>query len=169
VKTGKTHVLASEHDYIIAAPTSTAHVPLKLPSNLIEFGAYASRVTFIVSVVAVNGAPTTWSLGLKFQYGMPSSADFIYSSPRWFDLQSANVAANIVEGVGWGYGSHAPPADGSYGIIADQTDAPSTAAPITVQRTVRDFGQRVRLALQPKFTGGTNPSINATILAIATE
>ena len=159
---GKTHVLISEYQ---AIKTDGSDALLIAPSNLVDFGAYASQVTFIISIARVSGDPSAWSLGARFEYGMASTDGWIYSQPRWFTLQPENIATNVVEGVGWGRGPHQPPTDGGFGIIADQSD--SLAEPITVQRTVRHFGQRVRLRLDPKFTGGTDPAIHATVLAIA--
>ena len=79
--------------------------------------------------------------------------------PIWFDLQPENIANNVVEKVGWYGAAHTPPVGGASGIIASNGDA----FPVCVQRTIRNFGLRVRLMFDPQTTGGTNPLIRAAI------
>lgn len=155
----KTHILVSEYQAIDAAGTS---VPLIQPANLMDFGSYARQVTFMVRVAAVTGAPTAWSLGVKFQYGFPSTDGYQYQTPQWADLEALHLTSDIAEGAGWFTGSHPRPTGGEFGVVADQTDT----LPIAAKRTLRNFGLRCRVVLEPKFTGGTNPAIKATVLAV---
>lgn len=166
----KTHILIAEGavadnaGYVLQANGPIAAIQ---PPNPVEFGAYADEVTFIISVAGVTGAPTSWSLGAKFQYCLPHTTGYQYQNPRWFDLQPENVETNVVEGVGWYGGNAQPPADGSYGTLATSAEGIDFAAnPRTVKRTVRHFGHYVRVSLNPTFTGGTNPGLLVSMVAI---
>lgn len=158
---GKAHILvASGATHLLT--TSGVPIPNAQPANVMDFGAYADELTWILGVDAVSGAPTAWSLGVKFQYCLPHTTSWQYENPRWFDLQAENVATNIVEGVGWYSGTHTKPVDGGFGTVADQTDT----LPITVQRTVRAFGLRCRVVFDPQFTGGTNPGLKVNLVVV---
>lgn len=128
----KTHILASVQTPILAdrALSITDHFQ---PTNNMEFGAYAGSVTFMVWVYKANGAPTSWKLNPVVQVLMPSTSEYIYTQPRWFDTEQT-------------MGEITTP--GFYKI------------------TVRDFGMSCRLALNPTFTGGTNPSLSASVHAV---
>jgi hypothetical protein len=64
-------------------------------------------------------------------------------------------------------GTHDAPLDGSFGIIADNTDTtPNSVTPITVQRTVKNFGHSARIVLNLAHTGGTSPRVGVSITAI---
>lgn len=157
----KTEVLVAEQQIVDAATDGA--VSLAQPANFTDAGSWADEATFTLSVVGVRGAPATWSLGVKFQFLQPHAGvnKFQYQQRRWFDLQPDQVETCVIEGVGWYSGNHALPVAGEFGIVADQTD--SLATPITIQRTVKHFGSDVRIVLDPKFTGGTTPSLSIAL------
>lgn len=129
------------------------------PTGPIDLGSNSDEVTFILACFGAKGAPTAWSLGAKFQYCLPSDDGYQYQRDVWFDLQPENIETNIVEGVGFYAGAHAKPAGGGFGLIADESDTASSAAPIIVQRTIRHFGMRVRVVLDVQHTGGVTPGV----------
>jgi hypothetical protein len=138
---------------------SDSPIPRFQPTNQMEPGTEFDVVTFMVAVMSVAGTPTTWSLGCKFQYCIPHTANSFKTYPVWFDLQPENVTTNVVEGVGWYGAAHTKPVGGASGIIAGSGDT----LPIVVQRSIRYFGLRVRLMFDPQTTGGTNPAIKTSI------
>lgn len=165
----KAHILVAEGAFaddatriITAAGDPIANIQ---PVNPVEFGAEGNEVTFQISVAAVVGSPSAWSLGAKFQYCLPHSTGYQYSAPVWFDLDADNVETNVVEGVGFYGPGQQPPVGGGFGIIADQT----SSLRVTVQRTIKHFGRSVRVMLDPQFTGGTNPGLKATVIAIVKD
>lgn len=48
-------------------------------------------------------------------------------------------------------------------LIANEADT----LPLTVQRTIKHFGSRVRVVLTPTFLGGTAPTLTVSLLAVA--
>lgn len=128
----KTHILATVQAPMLAERDASVTDHYQ-PTNTMEFGAYAGSVTFMLWVYKVNGAPTDWSLNPKVQVVMPSTSEYIYTQPRWFDTE--------------------------------QTMGKITA-PGFYKITVRDFGMSCRLALNPSFTGGTNPSLSLSLHAV---
>lgn len=134
------------------------------PIAPVDLGANSSEVTFIIGCYGATGSPAEWSLGAKFQFCLPHDDGYQYSRDTWFDLDSANVHGCIVEQCGFAGPGKTAPLDGSFGIIADQATtvggtALSTNNPVIVQRTIKHFGLRVRVALDLQFTGGTDPGI----------
>lgn len=139
---------------------------LNHPMNKVDWS-WADEIAFVISIGAISGSPTTWSVGAKLQFLQPHTVNFQFQQPRWFDLQPENIEHCIVEKCGFYAGAHDAPLDGSFGIIADNTDtAPTAAVPITVQRTVKNFGQAARVVLNLAHTGGTTPKASVSITAI---
>ncbi|QNJ57748.1 hypothetical protein KNV22_gp28 [Gordonia phage Love] len=166
---GKTHILLSEHYTIKPSGTpgeflwNGKPVDLVQPSNPVDFGSYADELTWILAVQGVTGSPTAWSLGAKFQYCQPNTSGYQYTNSRWFDLQAENVATNVVEGVGFYGGPNSAPVGGAFGVVAKFGDT----VPVTVQRTIRNFGLRCRVALDLSISGGTDPGIKVSLTAMA--
>jgi len=158
----KNEILIAAGQLVTASLTDA--VALTQPANFTDVGCWADEVGFALTVVGVNGAPSAWSLGIKFQFMQPhaGSNTFQYTTRTWFDLQQEQTETCIVEGVGWYGGNHVPPVAGEYGIVADQGDT----LPISVQRTVVHFGSDVRIKLDPQFTGGTAPSLSLALTRI---
>jgi len=139
---------------------------LNYPTNKPDW-AWADEITFAITILAVSGAPTTWSVGAKLQFMQPHTYNFQFQKPRHFDLQPEQVDTCVVEKCGFYTGLHTAPLDGDFGIIADNTDTPPTVTtPIQVQRTVRNFGQAARVKLNLTHTGGTDPRVGMSITAI---
>lgn len=159
---GKTHVLISSGSGLVQAATVKGIVPLTAPASRVEFGRY-DELTWIIGVEAVEGAPTAWSLGAKFQYRLDNTGGFIYSQPRWFDLAAENITSDVVEGVGWHGAGITAPTGGAFGVVADN----SSTLPATVKRTLRNFPLGVRIVLDPQFTGGTNPGLRVNVTVAA--
>lgn len=154
----KTHILLAE-DVVGLAAGSDSPVPRFFPANQMDFP-HARELTFSVSVASVTGAPTAWSLGVKFQLCQVHTTGTMYSAPRWYDLQAEQMEKLVAEGVGWYGGAHTPPVGGGFGLVADQTDT----LPLTVSRTLLlGFGLRARIMTEPLLTGGTNPRIRLSV------
>jgi hypothetical protein len=125
------------------------------------------EITFVISVGVITGSPSAWSVGAKLQFLQPHTTNFQFQQPRWFDLQPEHINTCVVEKCGFYGGTHAAPLDGGFGVIADNTDtAPSAASPITVQRTVRNFGACARVVLNMSHTGGSTPRAGVSVSAI---
>ncbi len=129
------------------------------PINPVDLGANSSEVSFVIACFGPQGSPTTWSLGAKFQFCLPHDNSFQHSRELWFDLDAANVAGCIVEQCGFAGPGETAPTDGSFGVVARNGSGASSSSPVIVQRTIRHFGLRVRVALDLQFTGGTDPGI----------
>lgn len=140
----------------------TSQVEQTQPPNRIDWD-WADEVTFQIDVQSVQGTPTDWALTAKFQFCMSDTTGAGYSTERWFDLQTEQVAQCIVEQIGWYGGASTAPTGAAVGTIAKLGDT----LPLTVQRTIRSFGARVRVLLVPTFTGGTSPTVTCSVLAIA--
>lgn len=145
------------------------------------------QVTYSVSVIGTTGtAPTSWSLGARFEQFVPHTTQYSYALPVWAPLSREQLAKCIEEGIGWG-GETNPAA---FGIIASSASVPdfattgalpngltvnvggdSAAALITTRvtrtRTVKNQMGGVRVRLNPVITGGDATtqillSVNAT-------
>jgi hypothetical protein len=168
-----THILASQSQRIYfnsESPSSTGALLWQMPSNNPQYGAWADRVMFMVYIAAVGGSPTSWSLGVKFQYEIPHTDMEQYIAPIWSDFDTVSTTSDIFEGVPWGTSKRsgdtgADPNDGGFGVIATE----ATALPFTIKRTITNFGHGVRIMLDPYAVGGTTPYLNATVLAIASS
>lgn len=125
----------------------------------VDLGSNSSEVTFTIGCFGATGSPTAWSLGAKFQFCLPHDDSFQYSKEIWFDLDEANVAGCIVEKAGFNGPGKTAPLNGGFGVIADQSSGATVNSPIIVQRTIKHFGLRVRVALDLQLTGGTDPGI----------
>ena len=161
---------------LLAAQTADSSLALKFddgggyglnfPTNKPAWAVF-DEITFVISVGTIFGAPTAWSVGAKLQFLQPHTYNYQFQQPRWFDLQPEQVENCIVEKCGFYGGAHTAPLDGSFGVIADNTDtAPSAASPITVQRTVKNFGHSARVVLNLSHTGGSTPRAGISITAI---
>lgn len=144
-----------------------------------------SRLTFLVTVIGLYNptaaAVSAWSLKAQLQYGGKHSLGYGGQFPWWTPLDPNEVGSCVAEQAGFAGMSidaahiHSAPVDGSYGIIADQTDGgvglPATipfqavasgSVPVAAmatqrmscRRTVTDLKNGVRLAVLPSITGG---------------
>ena len=155
----KTHILISG-DETVTATESDGGTLLTCPANQPEWGVTCDELLFEITVLAVNGSPSAWSLGVKFQRWVPTTKGMQYQYDSWVDLDAVALATDVKEGVGWYSGSHADGGTG-YGTIADNNDT----LPITVKRTIGNFGLCARVVLLPSFTGGTSPSLSLSVNA----
>jgi hypothetical protein len=139
---------------------------LNFPTNMPGW-AWADEITYVISVGPPFGTPTNWSVSAKLQFLQPNTVHYQFVQPRWFDLQPEQIENCVVEKCGFYGGSHTAPLDGSFGLIADDTDTlPTVAAPITVQRTVKNFGFLARVQFALTHTGGTSPIAGISLTAI---
>lgn len=161
---------------LVAAQTTDSSLALKFddgggyglnwPTNKPDWS-WADEITFVISIGAIYGAPSAWSVGAKIQFLQPHTVNYQFQQARWFDLQPENIENCVVEKCGFYGGAHTAPLDGSFGVIGDQSDtAPTAAAPIAVQRTVKNFGQSARIVLNMSHTGGSSPRAGISITAI---
>lgn len=135
------------HSHILAAGESLT-VATTFPAHRMNVGDYASEVTFIVDVQALNGAPTSASLAAKVQGVMPHTTGYEMLNERLFDLDAAQAAALTADGQDW------PAAVATEG----------SAFPVTIQRTYKGFGKDLRLVLTPSFSGGTSPAFVVSVV-----
>lgn len=157
---GKTHILISPGQGLLT--TAATVVDLVQPSNRLEFGAYGDEVTWVVRVESVSGAPSAWSLGMRFEYAVEHTGSaYQYLTPEWVTYTALDLSADCREGVGWFGPGQTPPGDGAYGIVATE----ASSLPVTVKRTVKCSTLRHRVRLDPAFTGGTSPGLNIELLA----
>jgi hypothetical protein len=113
-----------------------------------DFG-WAETLTWVLGVEGVTGSPSTWSLGVIFQYCLDNMDGHQYTKRRWYDLAEENIIADIAEGTGW----HGP------GLSVPTVANEVSILPVTVKRTIHNHPRRVRVLLDPQFTGGTNPGL----------
>lgn len=138
-----------------------------------------AKVTYTISVIGTTGtAPSSWSLGARFEQYVPHTLGYQNEFPTWAPLSRAQLAACIAEGVGWG--DETDPA--AFGVIASSTTVPdfatSGALPngltntelplagsavaamnlittrVTRSRTVLNQMSGVRIRFAPVITGG---------------
>lgn len=164
--------MSSAHTHVLVSPgmgsVNAAGNPIDnvQPSNYLDFSAYGDEVTWVLRIESVVGAPTAWSLGVRFEYAVEhTGANYGLISPTWVPYSNLDLGADCREGVGWYAGAHPAPADGGFGIVADQTDT----LPVTAKRTIKVSTLRHRVSLSPSFTGGTSPGINLDLLAIVRD
>jgi hypothetical protein len=132
----------------LLAASAKGAVSLAQPSYPMDFG-WAETLTWVLGIESVAGAPSGWSLGVKFQYCLDNLDGYQYTKNRWYDLAPENITADVAEGVGWfGPGLAAP-------MVANE----ASVLPVTVKRTIRHHPRRVRVLFDPQFTGGTNPGL----------
>lgn len=149
------------------SPTSTDAVVWNQPCNMPLWGSAHSKVKFDIRITGVTGAPTSWSLGVKFQTLLIHTTGMQFEYPKWIDLDTQTVLSNAIEGP-WSSTKRsgdtgAAPVDGGFGVIA--TEANIGSLPIFKTRTITHFGQACRIKLDPFAVGGTTPYLNLTILA----
>lgn len=133
---------------------NSASVKAGVSLNLTEWISYAwaDELTFIIDVQQTTGSPTAGQLLAKFQTRVPHKNGAIqYSTQRLVDLAPEDKAGMLVNG-DW-------PA-----VLADY----AMGAPLTYQRTVRNFGPGLNLNLSTSaLTGGTTPGFQTTVLVVA--
>lgn len=169
----QTHILASKSQRIYfnaESAASTGALAWDMPINDPEYGSWSSNVLFVVQIAAVGGGPTSWSLGVKFQVQLPHTDEEQYKIPTWVDLDSVAITSDVFEGQPWGTTKRsgdagALPSAGGFGVVATE----ATALPLTVKRTLTNFGRGCRIKLDPWAADGTSPYLNATVLAIASS
>lgn len=132
----------------IRSAAAKGRISLAQPGHPMDFG-WAETVTWVLGVESVTGEPSGWSLGVKFQYCLDNMDGYQYTKNRWYDLAEENFGADIAEGVPW-HGPNLPAP-----VVANET----SALPLTVKRTIRNHPRRVRVLLDPQFTGGNNPGL----------
>jgi hypothetical protein len=132
----------------VRAESAKGRISLAQPGHPMDFG-WAESLTWVLGVEATAGSPATWSLGVKFQYCLDNMDGSQYSKSRWYDLAPENIVADVAEGVGWRGPGLADP------IVANE----ASILPVTVKRTIRNHPRRVRVLLDPQFSGGTNPGL----------
>lgn len=82
------------------------------------------KVTYTISVVGTTGtAPTSWSLGARFEQYVPHTIGYQRQFPTWAPLSRAQLGTCIEERIGWG-GETSPSA---FGVIASSTTVPDFA------------------------------------------
>lgn len=150
----KTHILVSSSTVDmdgqgpIRAASAKGQVSLAQPGHPMDFG-WAETLTWVLGVESVTGSPSAWSLSVVFQYCLDNMDGHQYTKNRWYDVAEENIVADIAEGVGW----HGP------GLAVPLVANDTSPLPVTVKRTVRNHPRRVRVLLDPQFTGGTNPGL----------
>lgn len=178
--TVRTHVLIAESFNLGIKPGGSTN--LLQPPNRVDWASMYDELTWTLSVAGItdggsvgapaNALPTAFSVKARFQYRqMHAGTTYRFQTGRWSNLSDEEIAAHVVEGVGWfGPGQPDPAADPvtgvGDGVIATQATTGYNATtglfanPITVRRTLRHFPQGVRVALDGmSFTGGTAPRV----------
>lgn len=134
-------------------------IRLEQPPYRMDFG-WCSELTWELRVTGTYGSPSAWSLGVKFQYRQDHTSGYQYTAPTWSDLDDYTISSDVVGGKGWYSGTFTPPTNGDFGIVADNT----STLPLMVKRTLKNFPIGVRVVLDPKFTGGTNPGLKLSLV-----
>ncbi len=141
------------HAGLLRFDNTAAAYDLVIPESFVDFSEHSPRgLTWTVDIQSVSGTVTTWTLNTKFQVAAMDVAGNGFSAFRWIDLQTEQVTKKISEGVAWYGGANAAP------IVAIH----SNTLPVTVQRTIRDFGTLCRLSFN--FTNVTGASAGAGLI-----
>ncbi|GAS99631.1 alanine racemase [Mycolicibacterium canariasense] len=154
LRLSKTQILVSSSstDGLGQGPVRPAsakgRISLAQPGHPMDFG-WAETLTWVLGVESVVGEPSAWSLGVRFQYCLDNMDGFQYTKNRWYDLAEENFVSDIAEGVPW-HGPNLPAP-----VVANE----ASILPVTVKRTIRNHPRRVRVLLDPQFTGGSNPGL----------
>jgi hypothetical protein len=141
-------------------PSSSLAAGISPGSGIVNLTPYmdfswADRITFILTVTAVSGSPSAGTLTAAFQLGNPHTGDagngtnplYQFSDPTYATLDTAQKATLIAEGEDW------PSPVCSY----------NSSFPVTVQRTIQNFGAMVNLQLNAStLSGGTNPAFTVS-------
>lgn len=122
--------------------------------NLTEWIDYswAQELAFIIDIQQTTGSPAAGTVTAKFQKRVPHKTGAIqFNNQRLVDLSAEEKVAWIVEG--------------DFPVtLADF----SLASPVTYQRSVRNFGAGVNLALTVAgLSGGTSPGFQITAIVVA--
>ncbi len=82
------------------------------------------QVTYTISVIGTTGtAPSSWSLGARFEQYIPHTLGYQRQFPTWAPLSRRQLATCVAEGIGWG-GETNPAA---FGVIASSATIPDFA------------------------------------------
>ena len=163
-------IFSADHNAVWLQLDGTGtNVPPHFPANRIDFGAFGREVTWTFRAIRIiaDAAPTSWSLGLKFQEAIDHTTGPQWAEPMWEDFDNLRTETDVVERIGWskkglvsgdpGVPAHA----GEFGIVADQT----SGLGVNISRTVTVRTNRHRIALQPAVTGGTNVRLAFSLTA----
>lgn len=133
------------------------------------------RLTFTVSVIGTTGtAPTSWSLGARFEKAISHTTAYWNEFPTWAPFELMQIESAIAEGdcfgsvdpVGWGIiaSSTSVPDFATSGTLPSGLSLPEAASTtpkptlittrVTMSRTVTDLMDGVRLRLNPALVGG---------------
>ncbi|WP_328351378.1 hypothetical protein OG976_17745 [Mycobacterium sp. NBC_00419] len=148
----KTQILisSSQSDGWGPVRPASAKGPISLaqPGHPMDFS-WAKTLTWALCIEAVTGAPTAWTLFARFQYCLDNTDGYQYTKTQWYDVADESISSDIAEGVGW----HGP------GLAAPMAANDTTLLPVFIKRTIRNHPRRVRVLLDPQFTGGTDPGL----------
>lgn len=111
---------------------------------------WADELTFILTVLGTTGSPSGGTLTAGFLLGNPNTQDglngtgaYQYSDPAYSAMDAQQKWALIAEGEDW----------------PNPVAAYNSAFPVTVQRTVKNFGAMVDLVLSAStLAGGSSPA-----------
>lgn len=138
---------------VLSHPLLVAH-PVRGPINLTQWVdfSWAEELTFIIDVQTQVGTPTAGNLTATFQKRIPNKVGFEqWSTQRLSDLTPEEAATWVTEG-NW------PSPLAAYNF----------ASPITIQRTIRNFGNGVNLKLDASDIAGTgSPAFQVSVVLIA--
>jgi hypothetical protein len=114
-------------------------IALAQPANFTHAGSWARRARFTIAVYGVLGAPTAWSLGVKFQGVMLHTGNtYRYQQRLWYDL--ATPAPEVIA-----------------------TEATSLTTPLVKTYDIATLGADIRAVFSPSFTGGTAPGLDIVV------
>lgn len=143
----RTNIFLVSGDTTIVRPEAAKpETSLVFPASRTDFG-WADEIKWVVSVESVTGAPTAWTLAVKFEYAVINHGGGRTEEASWFELDASNISTNIIEGAGF----------------ANFTQADTL--PKAQKRSQVHFGQWARIRLVPTFTGGTNPGLRVNVIA----
>jgi len=144
-------------------PSSTLATGISPGAGIVNLTPYmdfswADNLTFILTVTAATGAPTGGTLTAAFQLGNPHLGDaanqtqnFPFSDPNYVLLDTTQKTTLIADGEDW------PNPIASY----------NSTFPVTVQRTIKNFGAMVNLQLNAStLTGGASPLFTISAVLI---
>ncbi|MBF4549225.1 hypothetical protein [Pseudoclavibacter sp. VKM Ac-2888] len=139
---------------------AAAVISLAQPANWVDFSDY-TEVTFVLSVRAVHGNPTSMSMKPALMYcqantGAPwdqggAGAGWQYTKVRWFTVSDLNLDTDVIGGkAAW---------------------FPEITGPGTWKVTIKHFPTRLLIDLgehvtsRLTFVGGTDPRVQISLVA----